>query len=248
MKLLIIENEEAVRRTIRDIVTLFFPSIAWLEEADGVKSGIEKINSFRPDIVLLDVEMNDGTGFDLMKQIEHPAFQLIFITAHNQYAIHAFKFSAIDYLLKPVNAGELQAAINRADENIRNRQLTKQVEVLMQQLSGKKEQEQKIVLRDSENIYFIRTNDILYCMADSMYTNFFLQDNKKIIISKPLKEYEQLLEPLHFIRTHHSYLVNTEKIIRFDKKDGGMLILEGEVEVPLSQRKKEMVLSLLERK
>lgn len=248
MKLLIIDNEEAVRRTIKEIVELFCKEIHSIAEAEGVNSGLEKIKTYQPDVVLLDVEMNDGNGFDLMKQTEHPNFQLIFITAHNQYAIDAFKFSAIDYLLKPVNAGELQAAVTRAEETIRNKNLSRQVEVLLQQMNGKKEKDKKIVLRDSENIYFIRVSDILYCMADSVYTNFYLQDGKKIIISKPLKEYEALLEPIGFIRTHHSYLVNSEKITRFDKTDGGMLILEGELNVPLSQRKKETVLTILEKR
>lgn len=226
----------------------FCPDIELVEEADGVKAGIQKIKSFQPDIVLLDVEMDDGTGFDLMKQLTQTNFQLIFVTAHNKYAIEAFQFSAIDYLLKPVDPDALQKAIQKAVNNIRNRDLGKQIEFLLHQLNGRHEHEKRIVLKDIDNIYFVKVSDILYCMAEGTYTIFYFNNNQQVIVSKNLKEYENLLEPLGFIRTHHSYLVNPEKITRFDKTDGGQLILVDEIKVPLAQRKKEWVLSLLEGK
>lgn len=248
MKLLITDNEPNLRIGLRVLLEAFCPEITAIEEADGVHSALEKINSFHPDIVLLDVEMEDGTGFDLMKQVTHPSFQLIFVTAHNQYAIEAFQFSAIDYLLKPVDPDALQKSIQKAIRNIRSKDLGRQIEFLLHQLHDKHDQEKKIVLKDIDNIYFVKVNDILYCLAEGTYTKFFLQNRPPVIVSKNLKEYENMLEPLGFIRTHHSYLVNPAKIIRFDKSDGGSLILEDDLKVPLAQRKREWVLSLLEGK
>ena len=248
MKLLITDNEPNLRTAIRVLLQAFCPEITTIEEADGVQSSLQKIKTFQPDIVLLDVEMDDGSGFDLMRQVLHPTFQLIFVTAHNKYAIEAFQFSAIDYLLKPVDPDALQKSIQRAIRNIQSKDLSRQIEFLLHQLNDKHDHERKIVLKDIDNIYFVKVSDILYCLAEGTYTKFFLQHRPPIMVSKNLKEYENMLEPLGFIRTHHSYLVNPSKIIRFDKTDGGLLILEDNLKVPLAQRKKEWVLSLLEGK
>lgn len=248
MKLLIIDNEPNQRTAINALLKVFCPEITVIEEADGVQTGLQKIKSFHPDIVLLDVEMDDGSGFDLMKQVSQPSFQLIFVTAHNKYAIEAFQFSAIDYLLKPVDPDALQKSIQRAVHNIQSRDLSRQIEFLLHHLNGKHDHDKRIVLKDIENIYFVRISDILYCMAEGTYTKFYLQNSKHVMVSKNLKEYENILEPLGFIRTHHSYLVNPSKIVRFDKSDGGSLVLEDNHTVPLSQRKKDAILKLLESK
>lgn len=248
MKVLIIDNEPPLRSALCKMLTAFCPEITQMEEADGVKTGSQMIRSFKPDIVLLDVEMDDGTGFDLMKQIIEPDFQLVFVTAHNKYAIEAFQFSAIDYLLKPVDPEALQRSIQKAQKNIRNQSLQQQVQVLLQQLSGIQNADRKIVLKDIDNTYFIKVADILYCEAEGTYTKFFLSGSAPILVSKNLKEYEAILEPLGFIRTHHSFLANPEKIKLFDKTDGGALLLEGGLSVPVSQRKKDYVLQLLEKR
>lgn len=225
----------------------FCPLVTSIQKADGVSSGVQMIRSFIPDIVLLDVEMDDGTGFDLLKQIPDPSFQLIFITAHDQYAIEAFRFSAIDYLLKPVDPEALQQSIQRAEKNLQSKTMQQQVAIMLQQLSGLQQQDKKIVLKDLENTYFIKVHDILYCEAEGTYTKFFISGNSNLLVSKNLKEYESILEPLGFIRTHHSFLVNPAKIRVFDKKDGGMLLLEEGLTVPVSQRKRDQVLQLLEK-
>jgi two-component system, LytTR family, response regulator len=246
MKLLIIDNEPNLRKAIKTLLQAFCPEVSAIEEAEGVKSGLEKIKNFQPDILLLDVEMDDGSGFDLMKQVFDPGFQLIFITAYNQYAIEAFQFSAIDYLLKPVDPDALQNSIQRATKNIRNKDLSRQIEVLMQQVSGKTDPDKRIVLKDIDNIYFVKVVDILYCMAEGTYTKFYFCNNEPILVSKNLKEYEAMLEPLGFLRTHHSYLANPDKIKIYDKSDGGSLILEGGHSIPVSQRKKDFVIQILE--
>lgn len=246
MRALIIDNEPQLRTALQKLLQVFCPEINATDEAPGVQTGLQKIKTFHPDIVFLDVEMDDGTGFDLMRQVPAPSFQLVFVTAHNQYAIEAFQFSAIDYLLKPVDPDALQKTVLKAQKNIRNTNLQQQVEVLLQQMAGLQNQDKKIVLKDLENTYFIKVSDILYCEAEGTYTKFFISGSAPILVSKNLKEYEAILEPLGFIRTHHSFLANPEKIKLFDKTEGGVLVLEGGFSIPVSQRKRDYVLQVLE--
>lgn len=247
MKILLVDNEKEIRSILKDMVMICGNGQHIIEEADGVESGVDKINSFDPNIVLLDVEMNDGTGFDLMKKIPSPSFQLIFTTAHNQYAIQAIKFSAIDYLLKPIDPVELNNSLQKAKENISSQTLQKQLAVLLQQFSTKPEKQ--IVIKDIDKTYFIKMNDILYCEAEGSYTKFYLSNSEPIFVSRNLRYYEDLLSPAGFFRTHHSCLVNPSKIKIYDRKtDCGTLILEGGYTVPVSQRKKDFVLQLLENK
>jgi two-component system LytT family response regulator len=247
MKILVVDNEKEIRGVLKDMVAASGNGLYNIEEADGVITGLAKINSFYPDIVLLDVEMNDGTGFDLLKQISNPLFQLIFTTAHNQYAIQAIKWSAIDYLLKPIDPVELNTSLQKAKQNISSQTLQKQLAVLMQQFSIKQEPEKQIVIKDIDKTYFIKTNDILYCEAEGSYTKFYLDNSEPIFVSRNLRYYEELLEPAGFFRTHHSCLVNPAKIKIYDRKtDCGTLVLEGGHTVPVSQRKKDFVLQFLE--
>jgi two-component system LytT family response regulator len=248
MNILIIDNEPSLRNTLKELIKLSGFTFTNIAEASGVKEGITQIHTQHPDIVFLDIEMGDGTGFDLMRQIPNPQFQLIFVTAHNEYAIDAFKFSAIDYLLKPIDPESLVNSLERATANIKTKLLSEQLDVVLQQLSGKADKDKRIVLRDIDNIYFVKVKDIMYCMADGTYTRFFLDNKKEILVSKNLKEYENLLEPIGFLRTHHSYLVNPDKITMYDKSAGGALILEGGAYVPVSQRKKELIITILEKK
>jgi two-component system, LytTR family, response regulator len=246
MKALVIDNEEPVRTALVQLIAAFCPEIDLIETATSVKTGIEKIKSCQPDILFLDIELGDGTGFDILTKIPSPQCQLIFTTAYDRYAIQAFQCSALDYLLKPIDPELLQKSVQRAVQNIRSGDLHIQLQVLMQQLSTKKETDKKIVLKDSNSTYFLKIDDILFCQAEGTYTKFYVHQSEPILISKNLKEYETILEPLGFLRVHHSYLVNMDKIKLFDKKDGGYLIVEGNHSIPVSQRKKDFVLKLLE--
>ena len=240
MKILIIDNEKHLRSSLKQMINDCGIEDIEIDEADGVTTGIQKIKLFHPQIVFLDIEMEDGTGFDMLKKIEAVSFQLIFTTAFNQYAIKAFKFSAIDYLLKPIDQEELTLALNKAIVAIKKTKMTDQLSILMEQLGVVPNTEKKIVLKDIDNTYFVKIKDILYCEAEGTYTRFYLTNMPAIIVSKNLKEYAEILEPLGFIRTHHSFLANPEKITRYEKSDGGQLILEGDNTIPLSQRKKKL--------
>jgi two-component system, LytTR family, response regulator len=247
MKVLVIDNEPEIRLILREMMKAWGNGVYQIEEADGVATGVAKINSFQPEVVLLDVELDDGTGFDVLKQIPNPTFQLIFTTAHNQYAVQAFRFSAIDYLLKPIDPAELNSGLTRAKENITNNTLKNQLLVLMQQLSPKNEPDRQIVLKDIDKTYFIKMSEILYCEAEGSYTRFYLTNRETVFVSRNLHTYEELLTPAGFIRTHHSCLVNPAKIKVYDRKtDSGSLILESGHIIPVSQRKKEFIIHFLE--
>jgi two-component system LytT family response regulator len=245
MKILIIDNETDLRSALKNLLQLCDIDQLSIDEADGVQSGLHKIKTFDPDIVFLDIEMNDGTGFDLLTQLQHIDFQLIVTTAHDAYAIRAFKFSAIDYLLKPIDPDELEASIQKATENLHGNDLKLQLQILMQQISSNTDVNKKIMLNDKRNTYFIKISDILYCEADGPYTKFFIANESPILVSKSLKDYDDMLSNYGFIRTHHSYLVNATKIKMLDKKDGGILILDDGNHVPISQRKRDAVLDWL---
>lgn len=247
MKILLVDNEKTVRETLATMVQNWSNGMHQIEEAAGVKEGVSTINQLKPDIVLLDVEMDDGTGFDLLQQISQPGFQLIFTTAHNEYAIQAFRYSAIDYLLKPVDPAELRQALERAMIQISQQTMQQQLSILLQQLGGRTDNEKQIVLKDVDKTYFIKIRDILFCEAEGSYTKFYLSNAEPVFVSRNLRSYEEILAPAGFIRTHHSCLVNPAKIKIYDRKtDSGTLILEGGHSVPVSQRKKDFVVQFLE--
>jgi two-component system LytT family response regulator len=246
MKVLVIDNEIEPRETVISLIKAFCPEITEIDQADGVKSGIAKINSYNPEIVFLDVELGDGTGMDLLSQLGKINFQVVFITAHNKYAIDAFKFSAIDFLLKPINPEELVRSIEKFKKQS-NIILSQQLSILNEIITSNNFNEKKIVLRDADSIYFIKISDIIRCESEKSYTTFILHNQKKIIISKGLKEYEDLLIGFGFVRTHQSHLVNIAKIIRFDKNDGGNIVMENNDVVPVSQRKREYILDLFKK-
>lgn len=245
MRLLIVDNEPNIREGIVHMVAEYCPEITEIIQADGVATGLQLIEIKTPDVLLLDVELDDGTGMDLLSKLDRVNFEVIFITAHNKYAVDAFRFSAIDFLTKPIDPSELRSAIDKVLKRKDKDSLAQQIEVLQANMN-KLTKGEKIVLKDINSIYFVEIADIIRCQSDAQYTEFHLVDHQRIVVSKTLKDYEELLSPYGFIRTHHSHLVNVRKIVRFDKADGGTLILQNNQEVPISQRKKAAILSLLE--
>lgn len=245
IRALVIDNETEIRDSILDLVTAFCPDISELSSASNVSSGIEKIRIFKPDLVFLDVELGDGTGMSLLSHFEEIAFDVIFITAHNKYAVDAFRLSAIDFLLKPINPEELVRAVQKVIEKKEQSILFSQLKILNENYKSAISAERKIVLKDLDSIFFVKTKDIIRCESEGAYTTFHLLNKEKIIISKTIKEYDELLAPFGFLRTHQSHLVNSLYIKRFDKNDGGVLVLEDNNAVPVSQRKKDYILEYL---
>lgn len=227
------------------LIKAFCPKVSHIEETDSVAATLRKLVTYRPDILFLDMELGDGTGLDILAKAGLIDYPVIFITAHDKYAIEAFRYSAIDFLLKPVDPEMLVNAIHKAETKIDALTLTCQLSVLKEYIASLPVTEKKIVLKDSDNIFFVRISDIVRCESDGSYTTFYLVTGEKIVISKTIKEYDLLLEKFGFIRAHQSHLVNISKVRRFDKSDGGMLILDNGHSVPVSQRKRESILNIL---
>ena len=239
----IIDDEEKSRQTLRQMLTLFTENIQIIGEAHNVKSGAELLSLISPDIVFLDIHMPDGNGFDLLKKLKKRNFHLIFTTAYDRYAIKAFKFNALDYLLKPIDASELKMAVNKAAKI--SKPNVDSVDNLLNNLSQKTE-EQKIVLSTAEGMHIIRVKNIIRCQADDYYTNFFLNDGRRIMISKTLKDNEELLKDYDFIRPHRSHLINLAYVKKYVKSDGGYIVLSEGTKIPVSRRKKDVVINYLD--
>jgi two-component system LytT family response regulator len=215
-----------------------------IPEGENVQSGIEAIQKHNPDIVFLDIQMPDGTGFDVIRSIEDNNFEVIFITAHEEFAIKAIKFSALDYLLKPVDTAELKAALERALESIDANKEVKQFDALQSNINPS--EKRRLVLKTQESVHVVDLDDIIRCEADRNYTSFFLVGGKKILVSKTLKEYENLLSNHNFLRVQQSHLINIDFVDRYDKKNGGAVVMKDGSEVPLSPAKREVFFKRLE--
>lgn len=246
MNILIIDDDKLVRSGLHFLVQEILTESNTIFEADGVQNGLQAIQLHAPDIVFLDVEMQDGTGFDLLSSLKEVNFQLIFITAHNHYAIRAFEFSAIDFLLKPIDEEHLQRALQRVKRNLHNQQIENQLSILAESLQSLHNHDKKIALRDQESIYFVKVQEIIHCQAQGAYTLFYLESGKQILVSKTLKEYEDLLSPFLFFRVHHAHLINLHKIKQFHKLDN-YLLMEAGSEIPVSIRKKDGLLKIIEK-
>lgn len=246
LRILIIDDEANIRNMISNIISGYCNSAKVIGQAGSVREGIEKIALLDPDLVLLDVKMGDGTGFDLLEKIKKISFKTIFITAYQEFAIKAIKFSALDYILKPVDPDELIRAIDNAAKTMEESQIA-QLEYMRHNMVVQNIQDKKIMLKTTESMYVVPVQNICCCVADGGYTRFHTGDGKKILVSKPLSEYEDLFSDCNFFRVHKSYLVNLHKIQCFRKIDGGYLLMEGEIKVPVASRKREQLLELLER-
>ncbi len=243
LRTIIIDDEAHIRKSLAQMLRDECDNVKLMDTAHSVKSGLEAINKHHPDLILLDIKMDDGTGFDLLKKLEPVNFKIIFITAYDQYALQAFKFSAIDYLLKPLDADDLVEAVNRTEKLIQ-KDFSTQLKVLDENLKTAENKDKKILLKTSDAVHLIRVRDISYCESDLSYTKFYLLDGQKIIISRTLREFEDMLKGFGFFRVHKSFLVNLFTITKFDKTDGGFLVMENNDRIPVASRKKDELMEL----
>lgn len=243
-KVLIIDDENRTRQLIANMINSFGFDVETIPEGENVESGIKAIEKHNPDIVFLDIQMPDGTGFDVLRSIENKNFVVIFITAHEEFAIKAIKFSALDYLLKPVDPTELEAALKKAIQAIQEEGESTQYEALQKNINP--HEKRRLVLKTQESVHVVDLDDIIRCEADRNYTSFFLTNSKKILVSKTLKEYETLLSGHNFLRVQQSHLININYVERYDKKNGGAVVMKDGSEVPLSPAKREVFFQTLE--
>ncbi len=246
IRTVIIEDEPHLCEINRMLLVDNFPDIEIVGEAGRVADSVDLIKSEKPDLVLCDIELEDGNCFQVLQKCRPYNFRPVFVTAFNQYAIKAIKFSAMDYILKPVNEFEFCEAIQRAIDSISDGKTTIQTENLLaftNNLNGAK----KVVLRTSDSMHLVDVNEILYCKSDNSYTTFFLREKKEITVSKSIKEFAELFSDYNFLRPHQSFLVNLNGITKIDKTDGGFIIMENKAEIPISSRRKQMIFEQLEK-
>jgi len=234
-KAVIIDDESKARNALKNLIEKHCSNIAVIAEADCVKAGVDIIKEYEPDIAFLDVQMPDGTGFDLLEQIGDIDFKIIFASAYDKFAIQAFRFSAIDYLLKPVEPEMLIEACSRLTGDSKISEINKKLEVLL----NNRNSFEKIALPTLDGINFVKIKDIIRCESDNNYTNIFLNDGKKHIVSKTLKEFDEMLTPFNFFRIHKSHLINLNYLQKYNKGEGGYVIMEDGSELEVSRRRKE---------
>lgn len=245
IKAILIEDDEILRKGLHQMLQLYAPNFEVIAEADTVANAVEILSKNESDVVFLDVMLIGGTGFDVLKKYQEkigfPKFQLVFITAFEEYAIKAFRMSALDYLLKPIDPDELKEVIRKI-EKIKSLSPAS-FELLVDQLS-KQNTNKKIALATAEGIHIVLIDDIVYAQADNNYTTIVLHNKKQIIVSKPLKEYEDLLADKGFLRIHQSYLVNIQYAQFFDKMEHTLQLNTNDI-LPVASRKKEVLLQTI---
>lgn len=244
IKGVIIEDEHNARETLRILIEKYCKNVEVVGEATDVKSGMECINRYHPDLVFLDIEMPDGDGFDLLSQVKKFDFDIIFTTAYSEFAVQAFKYNTIDYLLKPIVHEELIQAVDKAEMELQTRDLSKKFNQLLSYIKNGKNKT-RIVLSTNERYDIVEISDIIMCKADRNYTSFYLEDGNVITVSKTMKEFEETLTKNGFIRSHRQYLVNLDHIKSFGRNTSNVIRLTRNLEAPVSTRNKDKLLEII---
>ncbi|MES2592150.1 MAG: LytTR family DNA-binding domain-containing protein [Bacteroidota bacterium] len=246
IRALVIDDEGNARFTLSNYLTTYCPEVTILGEADSVESGFLAINKYQPDVVFLDIMLSDGSGFNLLNRFENINFKVVFVTSFSQYAIKALKYSAFDYILKPIDIDELLTVVNRLKSIIETSSDTgTKLDFLEKSMTKEENKFTKIVLATNNSLYVVEIADIIHCEAQESYTMFHLANDTRLMVSKTLKEYEELLQEHLFVRIHKSHLVNFNFITRFLNQDGGSVVLKNGATVPVSFRKKDIVVKLI---
>jgi two-component system LytT family response regulator len=244
MKIIIVDDETSVRNSISSILKDGFSEIDIAARGASVKEGYDLILEHRPDLVFLDVEMPDGTGFDLLETLPSIDFRVIFITAHQEYALQAIKVSALDFVLKPFDPEDIRKAVEKARGIINIDEERLKLKTLQENLDSRKVLK-RIVLHTADNLHLVPISNIVRAEADSNYTLFLLADGSRIMVSRTIKEFDTMLSGSGMIRVHQSHLVNIAFVDRFVKRDGGYLVLKDKSKIPVSQNLRKQVIQAI---
>lgn len=251
IKAVVIDDERRSREALASLLEKYCPAIEIVGFADSVDTGVTTIRVLEPNLVFLDIEMPFGSGFDLLEKIGEYSFEVVFTTAYDQYALRAFKFSAVDYLLKPIDRDELIEAVARVEKRVTQKQGTvtktanENLEVLLHNMRNTNSHTNKIALPTSDGIVFVQVNEIVRCESERNYTNFYMNNGEKVLITRTLKEFEMMLIDFNFFRVHHSHLVNLAYIKKYVRSDGGYLLMMDDSTVQISRKYKETLLQKL---
>ena len=241
MRAVLIDDEISNLENLRTLLEKHCPQVTILATAQSVSEAVDTIEKQLPDLVFLDIQMGDQTGFNVLNMLPSRNFEVIFVTAYDQYGIQAVKFAALDYLLKPIDIEELIIAVNKVEDKLATKVSTAQLDFLLHELKKPAANMGKIALQMQSEIRYIALSEIIRCEADNTYTHFFLASGEKILVSKSLKEYADLLLPKGFLRTHQSHLVNPKYVKSWLKEDGGILLLISGEKIPVSKPNKDNV-------
>jgi two-component system, LytTR family, response regulator len=248
----IIDDDSNLREGMKGLLGLYAPDITIIGEADSVASGVQVLCKLQPQVVFLDIQMNDGTGFDLLEKLAEAkgkiSTHVVFITAYEHYAIKAFRFSALDFLLKPVGPDELEKVIEKIRSVLEKDNDYSHIDLLLENIRKKADNFKRIALSNSDGIHLLDITDIMRCESDDNYTKFFIKNRKPILISKTLKEYEELLTEHDFVRIHQSHLINLAYVKSYVKKENGVVVMTDDSQLPISQRKKDQLQEIILRK
>lgn len=246
IKAVIIDDEQNNVDNLRFLLMKHCENVQVVAAANNAESGEQIIREHNPDVVFLDIQMPEKSGFDLLSTFINPSFEIIFVTAYDKYGIQAIKFSAIDYLLKPIDIDELKTAVNKVFQKKNNVQ-SGQIENLLSIIKHQQQKEDhRIALTSAGEINFVKTSEIIRCESSNNYTTFFFIDGKKQVVSRPISEFEEMLLPYDFVRCHQSHLISKKFIKRLVKKDGGYFVMDDNVNIPISKQRKEMLKTFLE--
>jgi len=245
MRAILVDDEKANLENLHALLTKHCPAVKIVAQTTTVPTAAELIGLHQPELLFLDIQMGKTTGFDLLELVSEKNFEVIFVTAYDQYGIKAVKFAALDYLLKPVNPDELIIAVAKAIDRLQNKVQHEQLHFLLQQLKGSVPYVPKIALPQQNEVRYVAINEIVRCEADNTYTFFFLANGDSILISKPLKEYADLLKPDGFLRAHQSHLINPDFVKSWLKEDGGVLLMKNGDKIPVSKPNRETVKAIL---
>lgn len=247
----LIDDDKQLRLGLKTLLQKYNPELTVIGEADSKQNGIEVLENLKPQVVFLDIQLLDGTGFDILesylKRNGKLNFQVVFVTAHEQYALKAFKFSASDYILKPIDPDDLHVAINKIKLNINQTNNSENIDLLLENLKKNHDNFKRIALSTQESIHLFEINDIIRCESLDNYTKFYIKNSKPILISKTLKDYEDLLSDYGFERIHQSHLINLSYLKSYVKADGGYVIMWDNANIPVSQRKKDRLQEIIKR-
>ena len=244
IKTIIIDDEPDCCESLSILLKRNCPDVNIAGTFYSAEKALAAINEINPQLIFLDIEMPNMNGFEMLERLPEINFELIFTTSYDQYAIKAIRFSAMDYLLKPIDREELQKAVKKVANRLQ-KPLTQQLEILLQKINHTNNPIQRIALPTMEGLKLVPVDSIISCASEGNYTIFLLKDKQKIVVSRPLKEVEEMLEEHSFFRVHHSYIVNINEIDRFIKSEGGYLIMSDGSSVDVSRSKKEQLLKKL---
>jgi Response regulator of the LytR/AlgR family len=243
-RVLIVDDELQSRSLIRKLLSVHFPSLI-IDEADSVASAVKQIQLHSPTLVFLDVQMRGETGFDLLDKIDQPDFEIIFTTAHSEFALKAFRYSALDYLMKPIDRDEFQDAMEKAISRIQKQESTAKNVEFLKELKSTRNAPSKLTVPTADGFLFVTIDDILYCHAVGNYTEFHFDNNHKLVSSYTLGYYSEILTPHNFFRVHRSFLVNLAKIKMYKKGHGGVIVMNNGEEIEVSRNSKTEFLKML---